>query len=187
MAIFDISAPPIEPVSLDYAKVFLRVDTDDEDALISDFIRAAREQVEALINSALISRPKRLVSARLFGQSVFLNYGAVTEITALRLTGGDIPAVIPLEDARINLRCQPPVISLKHRPSFASYDKGADTLEIDFIAGFGDSAEDVPMPLRQAVLLLLAQSYDYRGQAEAPPTVPMMVDALLMPYRGVRL
>ena len=47
------------------------------------------------------------------------------------------------------------------------------------------------MPLRQAVLLLLAQSYEYRGQDSAPPkvppTVPMMVDALLMPYRGVRL
>ena len=191
MAIFDISAPPIEPVSLDYAKVFLRVDNDDEDALITDLIRAARERVETLINAALISRPKRMIHSRLSEKGVFLNYGEVTQVTALRLTNGETESDIPLTALSVNLRCQPPVIRLKERASFASFDNRADTLEIDFTAGYGDSADDVPMPLRQAVLLLLAQSYEYRGQDSAPPTVPptvpMMVDALLMPYRGVRL
>jgi len=60
MAITDITPPALEPITLDYAKVFLRVDNDDEDALIADLIRAARERVEALTNSALISRPRRI-------------------------------------------------------------------------------------------------------------------------------
>lgn len=187
MAILDITAPLLEPVSLDYAKVFLRVDNNDEDALISDFIRAARQRVEALINAALIARPKRFTTSRLSGRGVFINYGAVIEVTAVRLRGGEVDADIPLTSIIINLRCQPPAITLKDRASFAAYDSAADSLEIDFIAGHGESPDDVPMPLRQAVLLLLAQSYEYRGQAEAPPTVPMMVDALLMPYRGVRI
>ncbi len=187
MAIYDITAPPLEPVSLDYAKVFLRVDNDDQDVLIGDLIRAAREQVETLINSALISRARRMTSARLSGSSVFLNHGEVKEITGARLIGGAADIEIPLSALSINLRCQPPLVRVKDRPSFQSYAAEADTLEIDFIAGFGDSADDVPMPLRQAVLLLLAQSYEYRGQANPPPTVPMMVDALLMPYRRVRL
>ena len=187
MAIVDISAPPIEPILLDYAKVFLRVDTDDEDALIADLIRAARLRVESLINTALISRPRRFTSTRLSAKGVFINQSAITEVTAVRVIGGGVSVDIALASTSINLRCQPPVVTLKDRPSFASYGENADTLEIDFIAGYGDSPEDVPMPLRQAVLLLLAQSYEYRGANDAPPTVPMIVDALLMPYRGVRL
>jgi len=64
MAVTDINPPALldEPVTLDYAKVFLRVDNDDEDALIADLIRAARERVERLINSALITRARRLKS-----------------------------------------------------------------------------------------------------------------------------
>ena len=187
MAIFDITAPPIEPVSLDYAKTFLRVDNDDEDVLIGDLIRAARERIEGLINSALITRPRRMRSARLLGKNVFLNHGAVSAVSAVRLLGGPAIVEIPTEVLSINLRCTPPLIALKTKASFASFDRAADTLEIDFIAGFGESTDTVPMPLRQAVLLLLAQSYEYRGQANPPPTIPMMVDALLMPYRGVRL
>jgi len=49
-----------------------------------------------------------------------------------------------------------------------------------------DMPGDVPMQLRQAVLLLIAQHYQFRDTAPARP-VPMLVDALLMPYRSVRL
>jgi len=55
-----------------------------------------------------------------------------------------------------------------------------------FDAGYGSAPEDVPMQLRQAVLLLLAQHYEHRDEALNRP-VPMLVDALLMPYRTVRL
>ena len=182
----DISAPLTEPVTLDYAKTFLRVDTDDDDALISDLITSARLRIEQMIGGSLITRARRYRSSRLTGQGVFLAHHPVTEVSALRLIGPDGTTLIPVEAARINLRCLPPVVSLKNRSSFRSYDPSADTLEIEFTAGYGEAPEDVPMPLRQAVLLLLAQSYEYRGEA-TPPPVPMMVDALLMPYRGLRL
>ena len=187
MAITDITPPALEPITLDYAKVFLRVDNDDEDALIADLIRAARERVEALTNSALISRPRRITLSHISGKCAFINHGAVTEIVAVRLTGDAASTNIALSSLSINLRCLPPVITLKDGPSFASYDAAADTLEIDFVVGYGEEPDDVPMPLRQAVLLLLAQSYEYRGADNSPPTVPMMVDTLLMPYRGLRL
>lgn len=184
--LIDINAPLSEPVTLEYAKTFLRVDTDDDDILITDFIRAARLRIEQMIGGSLITRARRYITSRVSGRGVFVAHHPVTEITALRLSGPDGTTVIPLEAARINLRCQPPAITLKNRASFRGYDSQADSLEIDFIAGYGDAPEDVPMPLRQAVLLLLAQSYEYRGESNPPP-VPMMVDALLMPYRGLRI
>ena len=187
MAITDINPPALEPVTLEYAKVFLRVDNTDEDPLILDLIRAARERVEGLINSALISRARRFSTAKIKSKSVFLNTGNISEINSVRLLANNTAAEIPLPNLAINLRCQPPVVSVSEGASFHSYAAEADTLEIDFISGFGPSADDIPMPLRQAVLLLLAQSYEYRAEGAAPPTVPLMVDALLMPYRGMRI
>ena len=189
MAITDINPPALldEPVTLDYAKVFLRVDNDDEDALIADLIRAARERVEGLINSALMARARRFTTSKLKTKGVFINSGNITEITAMRLLSDDAVTEISLSSLTINLRCQPPVVTARDRASFQSYAPQASALEIDFIAGYGADEGDIPMPLRQAVLLLLAQSYEYRGSCEAPPTVPMMVDALLMPYRGMRI
>ena len=187
MAITDINPPALEPVTLDYAKVFLRVDHDDEDALITDLIRAARLRVEGLINSALMSRARRFTTLKIKSKGVFINSGNISQITAVRLLSGEAETEISLSALTINLRCQPPIVSVKERTSFQSYAPEADALEIDFISGFGEDEGDIPMPLRQAMLLLLAQSYEYRGEVEVPPTVPMMVDALLMPYRGMRI
>lgn len=187
MAITDINSPALEPVTLDYAKIFLRVDNDEEDQLISDLIRAARERVEGLINAALITRTRRFTTSKINSKGVFINSGNISQITAVRLRGVDFSVEVSLAYLAINLRCLPSVVSVKDRATFQSYAPEASTLEIDFIAGFGHDEDDIPMPLRQAILLLLAQSYEYRGGDNTPPTVPMMVDALLMPYRGMRI
>jgi uncharacterized phiE125 gp8 family phage protein len=187
MAITDITPPAVLPVTLDYAKTFLRVDNDDEDALITDLINSAAQRVERLINSALIIRARRLSSAKVSGSGVFINHTEVKHVTAVRVISDDITAEIPLASLSINLRCHPPAVRVKDRLSFKSYQASADTVEIDFIAGHGEAPDDIPMPLRQAVLLLLAQAFEYRGRPDAPPTVPMMVDALLMPYRSLRI
>ena len=187
MAIIDISPPALEPVTLGYAKTFLRVDNDDEDALISDLIQSARERIEGLIGGALISRPRRYKSGKVSARGVFIAHSEVTDVSAVRVVGDEATTEISLSALSINLRCNPPSIRLKDRPSFKSFQPSATTLEVDFMAGYGANSEDVPMPLRQAVLLLLAQSYEYRAPSDVPPTVPMMVDALIMPYRQVRL
>ena len=54
-----LTAPTVEPVSLAEAKLHCRVDTTDEDALISALIVAAREYVEQVTGRALITRTYR--------------------------------------------------------------------------------------------------------------------------------
>lgn len=185
--ISDISPPDIEPVSLDYAKTFLRVDTDDDDALITDLIRSARIRIEAMIGGALIERPQRFTTTRVTGRGVFINHQPVREVSAVRLIGAAGEVVdVPLLSLSVNLRCQPPAISVTPFVNWRGILGNAAAVEIDITAGYGTATDDVPMPLRHAVLLLLAQSYEYRAAEVMPPT-PMMVDALLMPYRSIRL
>lgn len=185
--ISDITAPDVEPLNLDYAKTFLRVDHDGDDALILDLIRSARERVEGLLNATLITRTRRFTTSRTAGKGVFINHHPITSVDAVTLLGdAGERVVVPLNAVSVNLRCQPPTISLKHQTSWASILSSVAVIDIDVTAGFGTDPDDIPMPLRQAMLLLLAQSYEHRGDGDLPPT-PLMVDALLMPYRLVRI
>lgn len=186
MAVVDILPPAVEPVALDYAKTFLRVDTDDDDVLIADFIKSARIRVESITGGSLITRTRRYTSAKTEGRSVFLNHQSVDSIQAVRLVSNAEVIDIPLSSLTVNLRCQPPAISLTERQSWSDYLPDFTSFEIDFTAGYGPAAENVPMPLRQAILLLLAQSYEFRD-SERPAPLPMMVEALLMPHRTLRL
>jgi len=163
----DLNSPPAEPITLAEAKAFLRVDHDDEDALLETLIRAAREQLEAHLNIAMISRPMQI---------------AVTGAGAVKLPRWPIVSLddvaadgVSTQDYTANLRARPAVVTIAAN----------GPVEIAFTAGYGPSSDDVPAPLRQAMLLLIAQGFEHRDDSAA--RLPLMVDALTMPYRVVGL
>lgn len=53
-------------------------------------------------------------------------------------------------------------------------------------AGYGGPS-DVPAAIRQALLMLVAQWFDQRQVTGAGTALPFTVEALLAPYRRVRL
>jgi len=186
MTIIDINPPPAEPIDLPYAKMFLRVDHDADNALITDLIRSARERVEALIRGSLITR-RRLYTRNHARSALFINHSPVTAIHRIGVIDDDGDMVdVSLVDTAINLRSIPAAICLTGGKAWTDYGENPAAIEVEIEAGHGPSAADIPMPLRQALLLLIAQSYEYRDDKDVPG-VPMMVDALLMPYRGLRL
>lgn len=185
MPIKDLTPPSAEPINLDYAKIFLRVDTASEDALIADLIVSARMRVEQMIRASLITRRHVYATDKLSDAGLYINHGPVTAVHEVRAVNkeGEETILAPT-DYRVDLRSVPARICLVSPRRFCDY--GAQSVEAELDAGYGAAASDVPMPLRQAVMLLLAQSYEHRDKDSYPP-VPMMVDALLMPYRSLKL
>lgn len=172
MTLTDLSPPPNSAVSLDAAKTFLRVDHSDEDALISNLIKTASRQIEDRCGVSLMTRPQRLTkSAARHG--IYLTRYPIVSIEAV--TRGE--TALPIE---ANLRARPVLVRI---PLGGADD---EPVTVDFTAGYGETAEDVPTPLRQGVLLLLAHLYEHRDGTPSPK-FPMMVDALIQPYRGMRL
>ena len=172
MTLTDLSPPPAMAVSLDAAKVFLRVDHPDEDALIASLIDAATRQIEDRCGVSLITRPQRLTKASVRtndGAGVYLTRYPISSIEAVTQDG----AAQPIE---ANLRARPVLVRVpSHGP-----------VTVDFTAGYGETESDIPTPLRQGVMLLTAHLYEHRA-GNVPPGFPMMVDALIQPYRGMRL
>ena len=172
MTLTDLSPPPNPAVSLDAAKTFLRVDHPDEDGLILDLIDSAARQIEDRCGVSLITRAQRLVKCST-AAGVYLNRYPVHSIEAVSHDGDPLPI-----DA-----------NLRARPVLVRTDAVGD-ITVDFTAGFGETPEDIPTPLRQGLLLLVAHLYEFRAENHSgpkPPGFPMMVDALIQPYRGVRL
>lgn len=187
MSIKDLSPPATEPLDLAYAKTFLRVDNAGEDALIGDLITAARMRVEQMIRAALITRRQSYQTSKLSDAGLYINHGPVTAVHGVKAVDADGAELdLMLSDFEIDLRAIPARLCLREPYRWKNFGAGTRYVEVEIEAGYGATAADVPMPLRQAVMLLLAQSYEYRD-AENQPPVPLMVDALLMPYRSIKL
>jgi len=187
MAITDILPPAAEPVTLDYVKTFLRVDHSESDDVIEGFMRAARLHIEDRLRTTLIERIRRFTSANFAGSCLRLDDFPIKSLNAIRLIDEDGTGVdVPLDDFQLRVSAQPAQLSLGQGGSWAAYINGASSIEVDYRAGYGPSEADVPMPLRQAILLLTGHFYQYRGDATTP-SYPFMLDALLMPYQRVRL
>jgi uncharacterized phiE125 gp8 family phage protein len=186
--ITDITPPATEPVSLEGAKLFLRLDHDEEDDLIVDLIQQARERIESLCGRSLIRRARRMTFTPPLKRTLYLKMAPIETVTSITLHLEDgIDESLDLSSLAINLRATPASLKAKTLKLFDFHNRSdVQAISVDVIAGYGDSPEDIPMPLRQAMLLLIGQAYETRSGGELP-AIPMMVDALIMPYRSLKL
>lgn len=187
MSIRIVTPPAAEPVALGEMKTVLRIDHDDEDALIEALIRAARERVEAATGRALITRGvvETLDRWPARGGPQRLGVSPVSAVTEVRTrTAAGAATVLAADRYYADLAANPPRLVLISGAHWPLPGRGSGGIEIQYTAGYGDTPDDVPEALRQAVREIAAEAYDRGGVqgALAPAT-----QALLAPFRRVRL
>jgi uncharacterized phiE125 gp8 family phage protein len=186
------TAPAVEPVGLAEAKAHLRVDGSDEDTLIASLVITSRLHVEAATDLALVTQAwSWLFDAWPHGRTVRLPLRPVQSIAAVRVYDASGTATT-LDPAAYLLdgTGTPPRLVRQDAAPWPSPGRIANGIEVAFTAGFGPAAADVPGPIRQAILQLVAHWYEHRGPVEAgahPVPLPAMVSDLLGPYRPMRL
>ncbi|GAM98859.1 genetransfer agent (GTA) ORFG06 [alpha proteobacterium U9-1i] len=186
MSITIVTPPSSEPISLDEAKLFLRVDHDAEDDLIETFIVAAREAVEAGCGRALITRRVResldIWQRDAVGGAV-LGVGPVTHVEAVRLLADNgSQSVIDAERYRLEGgRDRPRLVFATGVPATL---RSVGGIEIEYDAGFAASAAQLPVALRVATMQIVATLYEARL---ADAALPQTARALLRPFAPVRL
>jgi uncharacterized phiE125 gp8 family phage protein len=194
-----LTAPPaVEPVSLSDAKAWLRAGHGDEDQLIGDLITSARARIESETGLALITQswrwaldawPARRLSA--CGQAVSLPIRPLISVEAVRTFAADGAALVH-DPAEYRVEPGEPGRLIAILPfTLPRPERAAGGIEIDFTAGFGPAGEDVPAPLREAILRLVADAYSNVERAESAQRgsggLPDGVEALLRPWRRARL
>lgn len=185
------TAPSEDPVTLDEAKLFLRIDGTDEDALITSLITAATRKVENYLDRFLITQT----------WDVWLDFIPLEKRDARNFGGNDWWDGV-LEGPISWLRKEPDLIQLPRGPvqsvsSFTVYDKSdsssaftdfnldnitdaarvylkensqwptdlrsRNAIQIKTVYGYGDNGSDVPADIITAIKIILSEIYNDRG------------------------
>jgi uncharacterized phiE125 gp8 family phage protein len=77
-----------EPISLETAKDWLRVTTEDDDTIITDLITVARQRVEAFSLISMVA--KSIVLTGYIDTSLFLPYAPISTVSAVKSLQGQI-------------------------------------------------------------------------------------------------
>jgi uncharacterized phiE125 gp8 family phage protein len=192
MANILLSGPTVEPITLAEAKAHLRVDASGEDSLIQSLIMASRLHIEAALDLALITqswRHQRDVWPP--SRVLILPLRPIQSLTAVTLHDDDATSrALNASDFVVDGHANPARLVWRGNGAVPAAGIIANGIEIDIVAGYGDAATDVPQPIRQALLLLIAHWYENREPVEigaTATTIPASVSELLMPYRRRQL
>lgn len=179
-----IAPPASEPVALADAKAHLKVDTTDDDALIIALITAARARAEWHTGRALMTQSWILwLDAWPAERIVEIPLPPLRSVTSVTSYGRDDTASV-LDPARYVVDLAANRVALRQNSFIPPFLRVINAIAIGFTAGYGD-VPDVPQGLKTAILELIAFLYEHRG--EAPADLPVDVQAMLAPYRVLKL
>lgn len=172
------SPPATEPVSLDQAKAWLRVESGgDEDALIAALIPAARARAEWHTGQAFVTQGWTLWLDGTRG-IIDVPLAPLQSVASVTLYAPDGSATV-LDAGDYAVAGQSVILAT---PPFAL--RARNGIAVAFTAGYGD-ADAVPAPLCAAILQIVSALYEHRGGDAVP--IPDNALALLAPYRLVKL
>ena len=156
--------------------------------VLEGFLRAAMAAVEARTGKALIARnfTWRLVAWRSMTAQPIPVAPVATLTEMARIYGDDNEEVIP--DSAYRLERDLHVPRVLPRASILPTIPMGGAMRLRFTAGFGPHWTDVPADLAQAVMLLAAHYYEYRGETGfGEGCMPFGVTTLLARYRNLRM
>ncbi len=187
-----LTPPATLPVSLAEVKARLRIDHDDEDADLGALLAMAVAVLDGrsgLLGRCLMAQTWRVDLARFpLGDWIVLPFDPVISIASVSYIdpAGDVQTLTA--DAYTLLQTGTgPALHLTPGFSWPSVADRPAAVSITVIAGYGNDAEDVPGPLRHAILTMVADYYSAResyargGAAALPAMVPPV--AILRAYK----
>lgn len=203
-------APAITPVSLSEAKAHLRVDGDDEDSLISALIEAATGHLDGytgILGMALCEQTWRQ-SFDGIGRCLRLPIDPVISISSITTRNSDGQmSTVSSDDYALKVDELGAYVRFKdgYSPPSDLYQSAA--VAVTYVAGYEDTeaveaepeeeppvlavpaTSTVPAAIKAAILLLVGHWYANREAStiDGAVTLPIAVDALLAPYRRVRI
>ena len=194
-------AVPVEPLTLEDAKLYLNLDTPDTNAQVQDLIVAARGVCEAKTNLGLVASSWQLTIDGFYVNSWSRNSSRAYE--AIQYSWCCFDDVIELPESPLvavqsvqylgqdnTLHTLDPSAYLvspgtpgRIEPPFGSYwpftEPEIGAVNIVFTTGFGEDATKAAC-VRQAMRLLVSHAFTYRA-TDAP--IPEAVDRVLDPVR----
>lgn len=182
-----ITVPPaIELFTLAELKTFARLDGTSEDALLTLFIKAARELTEKYLGRSLLARTI-VYSMNVWPPNVIqLPMPPLMEVCEVRtLDEDDVVTVYSADDYYYRNIPQPGELRIRKgsaAPINTERDYGG--FEIEYIAGYGDLVTDVPESIITGIKHWATYINENRNPGDTPPPSAL---PWLKPYKVVNI
>lgn len=179
-----ITAPASEPVTLAEAKLHLRVETADEDALITALIAAARADAEHLTGRALISQTLELALDG-FSPEIRLQKPPVASVESVKyIDSAGLLQTLPQWAYVLDSHSEPARLVPAYGLCWPTARNEVNAVLIRYVAGYADAAA-VPQIIKSWMLLRIGTLYAHREEVVAGVAVATLpfVDRLLDPFR----
>jgi uncharacterized phiE125 gp8 family phage protein len=175
------SAPAAEPVSSTEVKLWAKIDTSADDALITNIIQAARENAENFLNYKLISQTVAEYFTE-FPESrgeLLLRFPLVSSITSVAYVDTD-GANQTFSSYNADLSGLPPRLWPNAQTEWPGTKEQLKAVTVTYVCGYANAAA-VPQAIKTAILLTIAKWYDNRE--DSVRILPTAAERLLEPYR----
>lgn len=200
MSTLCISPPTVDPVTVDEVKLHLKIDHDAEDLLLAGYISAARVVCEKQLQRTLITTTWRTMlpgfpfgcpawsrrgNPALPANAIFLENGPVQSVANVSYLDPDgILCMLPAQAYQLQVWSGLDVLVPEHGTAWPATQSGLQSVTVDYVAGFGDAAANIPAPIRSWILLAVGDLYAQRLRSGEKPVVPhQFVEGLLDAYK----
>lgn len=195
-----LTPPASEPLTLDEAKAWLKVDHSDEDILIGLLITTARERCETITGLSLMTQqwlaylpywPIQTEGTWWDGvregayswqalQKLPLRHGPVRQVDAFTLFDADGNGTLYPADQYLLDRARDHLV-LKPGAALPMGQRAINPIEITYTTGY----DIVPGVIKSSLLRLIAHLYEHRGDESV--AIPKDVLGLWQPYMRVKV
>jgi len=167
-----ITPPSVEPISLTEAKKQLNVDFEDDDTFIGNLIKSAREYCEKLQNRAYVTQTLEIALDDFPCDEIELPRPPLQSVTSVKYYDvDDTENTFSSSNYYVDTYSEKGKISLNYNTYFPITTlRPKNGVIIRYIAGHGVAA-DVPMRIKQAILLLVAHWYENREATSQDPNI----------------
>jgi uncharacterized phiE125 gp8 family phage protein len=172
-------------ITLDEAKNYLRVDGADDNALITAFIEAAKDQVEKFTSRTLLTQTFELIYDSV-GDSIEIVKSPLQEVTKIEtISDAGVKTEVSSSIYDVDISGSRGRVQLRDGCVWPTH-RGFASFIITVKAGYGENATDVPVLLRTAAFIALAIIYENRGIIDEGKIISS-ISAICWPYRIFRL
>ena len=189
-----VTQPSVEPVSLDEAKLHLRVDDTTDDSLITALITVARIYAENYTRRSFCQQTLELLLNCFDSNEIILPAPPLISVSSVKyLDLGGVLTTVDVADYQVDTYREPGRIKPAYLESWPIITRGDfNAVQIQYVAGYTpigsptDYASGVPEPIKQWIKIRVATLYEFReaivtGTSKAEIHRDF-IDGLLDPY-----
>lgn len=182
-----VKTPPAnKPILLADALAHLRIEGDEENRYVAGLIDAATAWVENHLERALITRTYEF-SLSAFPACIALPMPPLQSVVGITYTdtSGDAQT-LAADQYQLKTDQAPAFVVPAYGVTWPTARDEVGSVVVEYTAGYGDTAADIPGDIVAALKLVIGQLYEHREQnviGSIVADIKFGIDALLQPYR----